>query len=671
MDARKQEQSQASLKRSRLAVCICDCAGTLPERLDLPAVAASTGELAGVSRVVRCNAFCQPGGPQQLLSAMKDQRISRAVIAACAPAYYQRVLEEALAANKIDPHLVGRVNIREHCAWVHPDKAKATEKASGLISSAVSRLLLCERVDTQRVSLNRRVLVIGAGLAGMQSAISLANNKHMVTLISSASELGGVALGQSVVPQAAEKAAELAKLVKSNRRIKVLTGTELLALTGRFGDFHARLSNGQVDCGAVVVATGQSQSPGSGQLPGLTGILAFDDLAKMLKKNPLANPRRIGLVLDFQRQLDCAITRAALVLGKRAREVYGCEVYLFCSHLRVARLDIEEDYQHARQAGVVVVKSLDQPGITQELAEVKVKGVDEQTGRDFDLTFDLLAVADSPSGGNGQASLNSKLRTGQAVGGLAQRDNAFLLPVDSGRKGIFFAGACRGCVEWTQALDDGLAAAQQAHALLPAAATRVPAKRAEVDPAKCAFCLTCYRSCPHGAIVMDQENRAALVEPIMCQACGVCVAECPARAIELVDYTDAQLAITPAAAGATVVFACENSAVLAADSAGLGRMTYSSNVAIVPVPCAGRVDPVHVLNALKDGAEKVVILGCHDQACKYLHGINRARSRVERLREQLTQLGIDADRVQIGSLMAADAGRFVDLVSGFSEKVQQ
>jgi len=671
MDVRKQEQSQSSTKRSRLAVCICDCAGTLDEHLDLPAIAASTGELPGVSRVVRCNAFCQPGGAQQLLLAMKDQRISRAVIAACSPAYYQRALEEALADNKIDPHLVGRVNIREHCAWVHPDKAKATEKASALISSGVSRLLLSDRVGSQKVSLNRRVLVIGAGLAGMQAAISLANDKHMVTLISSADELGGGALGQNVVPEASQKAKELVELVKSNRRIKVLASTELLALTGRFGDFHARLSTGKVDCGAVVVATGQSQMRGPDQLPGLTGILAFDDLAKMIKKNPLANPRRIGLVLDFQRQLDCAVTSGALALGKRAREVYGCEVYLFCSHLRVSRIDIEQDYQQARQAGVVVVKSLEAPAISQELAEVTVKGVDEQTGRDFDLTLDLLAVADAPSGGNGQASLNDKLRTGKTVGGLAQRDNVFLLPVDSGRKGVLLAGTCRGPMEWAQALDDGLSAAQQAHTLLPTTATRAPAKRAEVDPAKCAFCLTCYRSCPHGAIVMDQENRAALIEPVMCQACGVCVAECPAKAIELVDYTDAQLAITPAAAGTTVVFACENSAVLAADSAGLGRMTYSSNVAIVPVPCAGRVDSVHVLNALKDGAQKVIILGCHDQACKYLHGINRARSRVERLREQLTQLGIDADRVQIGSLMAADAGRFVELVSGPLEKVSE
>ena len=179
---------------------------------------------------------------------------------------------------------------------------------------------------------------------------------------------------------------------------------------------------------------------------------------------------------------------------------------------------------------------------------------------------------------------------------------------------------------------------------------------------KCAFCLTCYRSCPHGAIDIDQDGRAAVISPLMCQACGVCASECPAKAIELVDYSDDQLCATTGFAGGTVIFACENSALLAADRAGLARAAYSANTTITPVSCAGRVDPVHVLRALQAGARKVLILGCHEQACKYMHGITRAKARIERLRDQLTQLGLEPDRVQIGTLMAADAGRFVELV---------
>ena len=136
----KQQKPNASSSRARLAVCLCECAGTLTEKLDFAALAASAGQLPGVARVLRCHTLCQPGGSDQLLASLKDQRISRALIAACAPAYYSTALETACSSNNINPHLVGRVNIREHCAWVHPDKTKATQKASRLITSAVDRL---------------------------------------------------------------------------------------------------------------------------------------------------------------------------------------------------------------------------------------------------------------------------------------------------------------------------------------------------------------------------------------------------------------------------------------------------------------------------------------------------------------------------------------------------
>ena len=664
MATRKQQQDNAPRSRSRLAVCLCECANTLTDRMDLSNVATAVGRLPGVTRVVRCHALCQPGGPDQLLTALKDQRISRAVVAACAPAYYQANLDQAFAENNINPHLVSSVNIREHCAWVHQDKAAATQKSSALITSAVQRLLLGRRVGTQREAINHRVLVIGAGLAGMQAALALADSKNMVTLITNSDQLGGSILHQSLIPQAAQRAEQLAKHIKTNRRINILTATSLQSLTGRFGQFQAQLSQGQVDCGAVIVATGQSQLSGPEQLPDITGLLTFDDLARTLQRNRLSNLKRIGLLLDLHTQQDRAATRAALKLASRARLLWGCQTYLFCAHLRLAGPKQEQLYQQARQDGVVVIKSLTSPEITQEVTAVRLEGTDERIGQKFDLVLDLLAVADAPNTNNSQADLTTKLRTGTPVAGLAQQDNVFLLPVDSGRKGIFFAGACRAPFEWSQALDEGDAAAQHAHALLRRSTVHPPAKLVEVDPAKCAYCLTCYRTCPHGAIAMDQENRAAFVEPIMCQACGVCVAECPAKAIDLLDYTDPQLAISPASADGTIVFACENSAVLAADSAGLARLNYPPDVAIVPVPCAGRIDPVHVLRALRAGAKKVLILGCHDQACKYLHGINRAKARIERLRTQLTQLGFDPDCVQIGSLMAADAGRFVKLVTG-------
>lgn len=651
-------------RRPRLAVLLCDCGQTLSNSLDFPVISAAVEKLPGVAEVICLSDLCQPAGIAQCVSVLTDDKITHVLVAACAPAYYQAALAQALGTSKL---LIGQVNIREHCAWVHTNRDQAGEKAFRLIKLATERLRLVHRVADRPVRLNQRVLVIGAGLAGMQTALSLADAGHKVTLMTKSDALGGRAARQTVLSDATARATQLASEVRANKRITVLTNTELQNLAGEFGRFEAHLSgqDSALVCGLVVVATGRSQSPDS-LLPGLS---SFEDLSRMLRKDRLSTFKRIGLVLDLKAQQDCAATRASLKLARRARELWACETYVFCQHVRVAGPDQEQEYQDARQAGVLVIKTASAPEITEQVGSVRIVGTDEQTHRSFDLTLDLLAAADTPAGGNGQASLNAKLRTGKSVAGLAQRDNVFLLPVDSGRKGILFAGSCRVPMEWPQALDDGLAAAEQAHCLLTPSTIRIPAQRAQVDASKCAFCLTCYRTCPHGAIDIDQAERSAVVSPVMCQACGVCASECPAKAIELVDYSDDQLYVTTGFAGGTVIFACENSALLAADRAGLGRITYSANTTITPVSCAGRVDPVHVLRALQAGAKKVLVLGCHEQACKYMHGVTRAKARLERLRDQLSHLGLDPDRVQIGTLMATDAGRFVEFVDGPLAKV--
>ena len=656
-----QKQTKFDIKpprrSSRLAVVLCDCGQTLCNSLDYPAITAAVEKLPGVSKVISTSDFCQPTGIDQCVSALADAKITHVLVAACAPVYYQTALAQALGTSKL---LIGQTNIREHCAWVHRDPDAACEKALRLIKLAVQRLRLANHVAERTVRLNQRVLVVGAGLAGMQTALSLAHAGHKTTLITKSDTLGGRAVRQTILPDAAAQATDLATQARANRKITVLTNTQLQSLAGQFGRFEAHLSqqDSALACGLVVVATGQAQFSDP---PG-PGLLSFEDLSLMLRKNRLSNLKRIGLVLDLKAQQDCASTRACLKLARRARELWLCETYVFCQHLRVAGPDQEQDYQDARQAGVLVIKTSAAPTITEQVGSVRVTGTDEQTHRPFDFTLDLLAAADIPKRENGQASLNAKLRTGKAIAGLAQRDNVFLLPVDSGRKGILFAGSCRVSMEWTQALADGSAAAEQAHALLTPSSIRIPAQKAQVDPTKCAFCLTCYRTCPHGAIDMDQDNRAAVVSSVMCQACGVCASECPAKAIDVVDYSDDQLCTTTGFAGGTVIFACENSALLAADRAGLGRIAYSANTTMTPVCCAGRVDPVHVLRALQAGAKKVLVLGCHEQACKYMHGITRAKARIERLRDQLSQLGMEPDRVQIGTLMAADAGRFVEFV---------
>ena len=92
-----------------------------------------------------------------------------------------------------------------------------------------------------------------------------------------------------------------------------------------------------------------------------------------------------------------------------------------------------------------------------------------------------------------------------------------------------------------ESIADGDAAALRAYGVLAEGKIVADPIRAKVDPEKCVLCLTCLRFCPHAAIEMDPDVRAARIVEPACWGCGICVAECPAKAIQLSGYTDDQI----------------------------------------------------------------------------------------------------------------------------------
>jgi heterodisulfide reductase subunit A-like polyferredoxin len=114
-----------------------------------------------------------------------------------------------------------------------------------------------------------------------------------------------------------------------------------------------------------------------------------------------------------------------------------------------------------------------------------------------------------------------------------QNNNGLLFPEQTNRPGIFVAGACRGRTFLPEVASDARATALRVHEFLAQGALRVEPGTVEVDADKCAVCLTCVRSCPHRAMIVNPARRAAIAVPGVCQRCGVCVAECPARALTL------------------------------------------------------------------------------------------------------------------------------------------
>ncbi len=116
-------------------------------------------------------------------------------------------------------------------------------------------------------------------------------------------------------------------------------------------------------------------------------------------------------------------------------------------------------------------------------------------------------------------------------------------------------------------------------------------------------------------------------------------------------------------------FLCNWCSYAGADLAGTSRMSYPPNIRIIRVPCSGRIDPLFVLKCFQQGADGVLVSGCHPGDCHYTDGNYHARRRFALLRNFLDYLGIERKRLRVEWVSASEGGRFAEIVSSFTAEL--
>ena len=118
-----------------------------------------------------------------------------------------------------------------------------------------------------------------------------------------------------------------------------------------------------------------------------------------------------------------------------------------------------------------------------------------------------------------------------------------------------------------------------------------------------------------------------------------------------------------------IAFLCNWCSYAGADLAGTSRLQYPPSIRIIRVPCSGRINPIYIINALMDGADGVMVSGCHPGDCHYLEGNLFARRRFTVLKKMLTTVGIESERVQFTWVSASEGNRFAEVVREVTEKI--
>ncbi|MBN1754846.1 CoB--CoM heterodisulfide reductase iron-sulfur subunit A family protein [bacterium] len=229
----------------RTGVFICRCGPNIGNSIDVNAVMQEVGRMEEVEFVTDHNLLCSQEGKAFVTEQIKKNNLDRVVIAACTPKQYEQLFMNACRDAGINPFLMQMTNIREQCAWVTADRQEATEKALGFIKAAVSRVKLHESMEKKAIDASPDVLVVGGGVAGLESVLTLAQKGRKVYLVEKTPFIGGVGALLEDVYQTMEcapcmLAPELQEVLQKDN-VEVYTHSELEDVVGSYGNFTVKI----------------------------------------------------------------------------------------------------------------------------------------------------------------------------------------------------------------------------------------------------------------------------------------------------------------------------------------------------------------------------------------------------------------------------------------------
>ncbi|MBI4756915.1 MAG: CoB--CoM heterodisulfide reductase iron-sulfur subunit A family protein [Betaproteobacteria bacterium] len=229
----------------RTGVFVCHCGTNIAATVDVKKVAAELGQDEGVVFSNDYVYMCSDPGQQSVINAIKDHDLDSVVISCCSPTLHEKTFRDTSAAGGMNPFQCEIANIREQCAWVHKDKAKATPKAIKITRAAVKRVRRNESLTPIGVPVTRKVMVIGGGIAGIQSALDLANAGFEVVLVEKQATIGGhmIQLSETFPTLDCSQCILSPKMVEvsKNPRITLMTSSEVKSVSGFVGNFKVKV----------------------------------------------------------------------------------------------------------------------------------------------------------------------------------------------------------------------------------------------------------------------------------------------------------------------------------------------------------------------------------------------------------------------------------------------
>ncbi|RJP76026.1 MAG: CoB--CoM heterodisulfide reductase iron-sulfur subunit A family protein [Candidatus Zixiibacteriota bacterium] len=229
----------------RIGFYICHCGVNISTTVDVTRVRDAMARIPDVVISRDYKFMCSNAGQDLIKDDIRNLNLTRVVVAACSPLMHEPTFRAACEDAGLNRYLFQMSNIREHCSWVHEDRAAATEKATDLARAAVYRVRLHEPMQVSRVPINPTTLILGGGIAGIQAALEIANAGSPVYLVEREPTIGGnMAYFDKTFPTLDCSACILTpKMVNvgQKKNISLLTWSEVMNVSGFIGNFKVKI----------------------------------------------------------------------------------------------------------------------------------------------------------------------------------------------------------------------------------------------------------------------------------------------------------------------------------------------------------------------------------------------------------------------------------------------
>lgn len=551
----------------RVMVAVCTCGDTLSKFFDQDQLVQSLEADPAVDQVFFLEQTCTATGWENLVELAEKQRPNRILIGACLPYVYARKIRELGQRLELEPALIEVVDIMliaqnsklKAETLTDDERAAINNELASIMKMGLAKVKWADPAPVPKVKVFQQALVVGGGIAGMTSALAIAEHGFQVDLVEQEEKLGGNLswlkhtlegnTTDSILEETLEK-------VEKQSLIRTYTQSRIVASHGTVGHFCTTIEDQDkgvinLEHGVTIIATGGSEASTDSYSYAASESIVTQKEFEQKKVDNTLDPGQLESVVMIQcvdsrqeprnycSRICCASAlKNGLYLKKENPDI---DVYILYRDVMTYGF-AESYYTEARKAGIIFIPYdlAAKPEVSTADGSVQVTIFEPFIKRKVQIEADLVVLATGVV-----PTLPKELAEAFDVtvdqDGFFEEAESKWRPVDALKDGIFACGLANSPRNITESIATAEAAAQRALRILTH--EQLPAGKvvAEVRHSLCSLCERCIDTCPYGARLFDLDLDKVMVNAAMCQGCGSCATVCPNSASVLGGFSDQQM----------------------------------------------------------------------------------------------------------------------------------